>query len=85
MHVWCIIIGIMYKNSIGRCFKINKSLLSLEFFIKISIVLLAINLRNVLVGGAKVLVVAWVETIILFITVYLIETKYCQWILTKVF
>lgn len=73
--VWCIVIGMFCRNTLGRIVPINKSVLSLDFFIKVSIVLLAINLQQVVVAGAKGLVVSWIETSILFLTVYFIGTK----------
>lgn len=73
--IWCIIIGMIYRNTIGKLIQINKCMLSLDFFIKVSIVLLAINLQQVAVAGAKGLVVAWLETLVLIVIVYYIGIK----------
>jgi uncharacterized membrane protein YadS len=68
--VWCIVAGIIFRNLLGDAFAVFKPIYSLEFFIKISIVLLALNFKEIAIDGAKGLVVAWVETILLLATVY---------------
>jgi uncharacterized membrane protein YadS len=66
---WCICLGCCFRT----VFKINLDLMmSMEFFIKTSIVLFAIELDKIINLGAKSLVVAWVETCLLLFTVYCI-------------
>lgn len=73
--IWCIFFGVIFRllskdatgfmplgNSIIIFNFISKLLNTLEFYIKISIVLLAVNLKDVLIVGAKALIVGWVET-----------------------
>lgn len=73
--IWCILFGLVLKNVILRHSTAFKPVCGIDFFIKISIVLLALNLRKVALSGAKGLVVAWIETILLVIAVYLIGLK----------
>lgn len=73
--VWCIILGFLFGNIAYRFRPKFKPLLSLEFFIKVGIVLLAINLKEVAVSGAKGLAVAWAETATIIVLIYLIGTK----------
>jgi len=70
--VWCILIGFTFRNLFRELYPKFKTVYSLEFFIKISIVLLAINLKEVAISGAKGLVVAWVETLLIIIVIYFI-------------
>lgn len=69
--IWCIFLGILlrlifYKGTVW----FKSSTYDLEFFIKISIVLLSINLKEIGVIGAKALVVSWVETLLIIPIVY---------------
>lgn len=74
--VWAIIIGViirlMFKD---RCRKYFSTCLSMEFFIKASIVLLAINIKEIAHHGLRGMIVSWVETITLLIIFYFIGTK----------
>ena len=66
---WCIFLGCFFRS----IFKINlRLMMSMEFFIKIGIVLFAINLNKILNIGPKSLVVAWVDTSLLLFMVYCI-------------
>ena len=65
--IWCIAFGMIFRLFV----KDSSGFMPLEFYIKISIVLLAVNLRDVLTVGAKALVVGWVETSIVFALVAL--------------
>lgn len=70
--VWCIILGTVARVIIR---KERSGIMSPEFFIKISIVLLALDLHSVVNIGIKGLFVAWVETIIILIGLYLGATR----------
>jgi len=62
---WCIMAGIVF-----RIFsKTPNGFLNLDFYIKVAIVLLAVDLNEVLLIGAKSLVVGWVETTFVFLSV----------------
>jgi len=64
--IWCIIFGMIF-----RLFqKDSTGFMSLEFYIKISIILLAVNLRDFIVIGAKSLVVGWFETTVVLAAAY---------------
>lgn len=75
--VWCIVAGIFMRFVLGifpDTLAQLKKVLSLEFFIKIGIVLLAINLREIGTSGPRGLTVAWVETSILIVGIYFTGT-----------
>jgi len=75
--VWCILIGMLITNcfpSMYAQYKDSKAY-SLEFFIKISIVLLAINLTEIYHSGGKGILVAWVDTCILITALHLFGYK----------
>ncbi len=74
--IWCIMAGILLRNvphlwrrSVGQETLFGHTF-SLDFFIKVSICLLAIDLRQAPMLGARGLLVAWVETILLILIVY---------------
>lgn len=71
--IFCILFGYLCRTILGNTitdYQISKNL-SLEFFIKISIVLLAINIEQIFSLGPKGLFIAWVETCILLISSFL--------------
>lgn len=70
--VWCIILGIVARIVIR---KKRSGIMSPGFFIKVSIVLLAIDLHSVVDIGLKGLFVAWVETVIILTMLYLGATR----------
>lgn len=57
--IWCIIFGLIFR----MMFSDPVGFMPAEFYIKISIVLLAVNLGDIILIGVKAFVVAWVETI----------------------
>jgi len=61
---WCIIIGCLFRNLFSF---VSVHSLSLEFFIKTSIVLLAINLQDISTLGPRSVVIGWVETSLLLL------------------
>lgn len=64
--IWCIFAGIFLRVLLRRKANWLKSkTYDLEFFIKISIVLLAVNFRGLGVVGGKALMVSWVETLLI--------------------
>jgi uncharacterized integral membrane protein (TIGR00698 family) len=67
--IWCIIIGCIFRLIHN---KVLKGVMSLEFFIKIAIVLLAIDIQEIANVGPKGIVIAWVETTIVLTFVYFI-------------
>lgn len=67
--IWCIIIGCIFRLIHN---KVLKGVMSLEFFIKIAIVLLAIDIQEIANVGPKGIVIAWVETTIILTFVYFI-------------
>lgn len=78
--LWCIVVGIICRlltyllsNQESNTNDSNKNgFFSLDFYIKISIILLAIDLNVFLTVGPKSLVVGWVETTVVFILVTII-------------
>ena len=60
--IWCIISGMIFRLLVPD----QVGFMPLEFYIKISIVLLAVDLREILLVGAKSLVVGWAETSVVF-------------------
>ncbi len=71
--IWCIFFGIALRLVINRhAAWLKSSTYDLEFFIKVSIVLLAINLKSIGVTGAKALMISWVETLVIIPIVYAI-------------
>lgn len=73
--IWCIIFGAIFRMLYKKTNEKIKSVMSLEFFIKVAIVLLAINLSEIVIVGWKGLIVAWVETVLLLLFVYQIGVK----------
>lgn len=67
--IWCIIIGCTFRLIHN---KVLIGVMSLEFFIKIAIVLLAIDIQEIANVGPKGIVIAWVETTIVLTFVYFI-------------
>lgn len=72
--VWCIVFGVLARLC---CTKekftyVDEHILGLDFFIKVGIVLLAVDLNTIGVSGAKGLVVAWAETCLLLLFVYFV-------------
>ena len=65
--IWCIIFGIIFRLFI----KDTSGFLGLDFYIKVSVVLLAVDMTTVGAIGPKGLVVGWVETSIVFISTIL--------------
>uniref|UniRef100_A0A6B2L5S4 Sulfate exporter family transporter n=1 Tax=Arcella intermedia TaxID=1963864 RepID=A0A6B2L5S4_9EUKA len=70
--VFCILLGFAFRNLLPGAYAAHyaKGLLSMEFIIKIGIVLLALNFEAVAVIGAKSLLVAWLETSAVLAGVY---------------
>ncbi len=70
--IWCIVFGALARLCCNekRFDHIDGRIVGLDFFIKVGIVLLAVDLNTIGVSGAKGLVVAWVETILLLIFTY---------------
>ena len=68
--IWCIIFGAVFRIINKKTDILVKSVLSLEFFIKVAIVLLAINLNEIAIVGWKGLIVAWIETVLLLVFIY---------------
>lgn len=64
--IWCILFGMGFRMLTN-----GEGFLPLDFYIKVSIILLAVNLKKVLFIGAKGLVVAWAETSFTLFTVFL--------------
>jgi len=65
---WAIILGLVFGNIARSLFKMEfLTVLNLEFFIKIGIVLLAMDATQFVEVGPKGLVVAWVETVIILL------------------
>lgn len=64
--IWCIIFGMFFR----LLSKDASGFMPLEFYIKISIVLLAVNLKNFLIVGAKALLVGWAETTFVLVSVF---------------
>lgn len=65
--IWCIIFGIIFRLLV----KDTSGFLSMDFYIKVSVVLLAVDMTTVGAIGPKGLVVGWVETSVIFILVIL--------------
>lgn len=83
--IWCIIFGFLFR----LFFKIDSSrMMSMEFFIKISIVLFAIDLRNLTNLGLKSLIIAWIEPIFILCLVcfigYVLKLNTTQYLLISV-
>jgi uncharacterized membrane protein YadS len=72
----CIVFGCLYRLCLGD--GLLNDIMSMEFFIKISIVLFAIDIQNIVTFGPKAIVVAWIDTIILLMIVYFIGSKLLQ-------
>ena len=70
--IWCIIFGTLARVCCNekRFKQIEARIVGLDFFIKVGIVLLAVDLNTIGISGAKGLVVAWVETILLLTFTY---------------
>lgn len=70
--IWCIVLGTLARLCCNeKRFKyIDARIVGLDFFIKVGIVLLAVDLNTIGISGAKGLVVAWAETILLLTFVY---------------
>ena len=70
--VWCILFGALARLCCNEArFKyVDERIMGLDFFIKVGIVLLAVDLNTIGISGAKGLVVAWVETCVLLFFVY---------------
>jgi uncharacterized membrane protein YadS len=81
--IWCIIAGILLRNipilllrgRVEGHRAVLTGVFSLDFFIKVSICLLAINLKQAAALGARGLIVAWAETILLILGVHFIGVK----------
>jgi uncharacterized membrane protein YadS len=69
---WCIVFGMLCRLfSPDRLYQYaSERMLNLDFFIKVGIVLLAVDLNTIGASGAKGLVVAWAETSVLLAFVY---------------
>lgn len=61
--VWCILGGILLRNCVKNSKDIFDGVAKMEFLIKISIVLLAIDLNDIRYVGGYGIIVAWGETI----------------------
>jgi hypothetical protein len=69
VSIWCILGGMLVRN----CFRVDEHFATvpkMEFYIKISIVLLAIDLHQVKYVGLYGLVVAFAETIVTMLIIY---------------
>lgn len=78
--LWCIVVGILYRMLSNICANSSSSsrnnssgFFSLDFYIKISIILLAIDLNVFLAVGPKSLVVGWAETSAVFVLITVIS------------
>jgi uncharacterized membrane protein YadS len=72
--VWNIIFGMIFRTCCSATYTKHffEKTLSLEFFIKVSIVLLAVDINEILSISAKGVAVSWGETTILLGVMYLI-------------
>lgn len=71
--IWAIVFGIIFRTFFSNIYiKYFKNTMSLEFFIKVSIVLLTINVKQILKVGPMGIIVSWGETIVLIILFYFI-------------
>lgn len=66
---WCITIGCFIRTT---CRDLDNYTLSMEFFIKVSIVLFAIDIQKIAELGPRGLVIGWIETSVVLIFVYLV-------------
>ncbi len=76
---WCIILGCLFRlilQNYGNDFV--DGVMTMEFFIKCGIVLFAINIQEIGSLGARGIVVAWIETILLLGIVYAIGIYICK-------
>jgi uncharacterized membrane protein YadS len=69
---WCIIIGCVIRTLFRDFGQDLKHIMSMEFFIKIGIVLFAIDVQKISELGPKGIVIGWIETSLLLVFVYVI-------------
>lgn len=70
---WCIVFGCFYRFILGD--SLLQNVMSMEFFIKVGIVLFAIDIQNLVNLGPKAIIIAWIETSLLLIFVYFLGTR----------
>lgn len=71
--IWAIIFGVLIRTLFSNLYsKYFKNTMSLEFFIKVSIVLLTINIKQIGMIGPLGIVVSWCETLILIVIFFFI-------------
>lgn len=78
--LWCILFGAVARACCNksRFAYVNERMLGLDFFIKVGIVLLAVDLNTIGISGAKGLVVAWAETCVVLLVVYRVGKRVLQ-------
>lgn len=69
---WCIIIGCFLRILLRDIGRDLQKIMSMEFFIKTSIVLFAIDIQKIAELGPKGIVIGWIETSLLLAFVYVI-------------
>src|SRR5579872_5713299 len=73
---WAIVIGMIIGNACGNATLKDAALT--EFYIKVSVVLVGINFKSLIKYGLSGLAVAWIDTPIVLICMYVVGTRFLQ-------